>query len=399
MLIKMGDQAKLAQGYLATGVWCGVKKAKKDLALLYSEYPATAAGVFTKNLVQGAPVIICREHLRSGSGRGVVVNSGNANTCTGPQGLADAKEMAGLAAQELGVAEEEVFPVSTGVIGVNLPMDKVRAGITRATAQLAADGLPLAAQAILTTDLTTKTIAVSFGPNNRYTLTGLAKGSGMIHPNMATLLAFLLTDAPVDHLVLQDLLRQAVDKTFNMISVDGDTSTNDTVLALANGAAGGDAITPGSPLYTEFQEALQVACLYLAKEIARDGEGASKLITVEVHGAKDQEGARLAARAIAASNLVKTAIYGADANWGRILCAAGYSGAQFNQEQVKIEIMEIPVFAGGEPLPFDEATIKQRLAGSEVVIRVDLGAGPGTATAFGCDFTCDYVKINASYRS
>lgn len=399
MELLTNEEARLAQGYQAAGVWCGIKRAKKDLAILYSQTQAAAAGVFTKNVVQGAPVRVCREHLSGGTARALVINSGNANTCTGAQGLADATEMAAICAKALNVPVTEVYPVSTGVIGVPLPMDKIRAGIAEALKKLSTGGLLDAAWAILTTDSRIKLASVSFGPQGRYTLTGIAKGSGMIHPNMATMLAFLLTDAPVSRGVLQPLLNQVVDDTFNLISVDGDTSTNDSVLLLANGYAGGEEIDVNSPCYSQLVQALQVVCTYLAKEIARDGEGASKLITVRVTGAEDVTQARAVARAVSASNLVKTAVFGSDANWGRILCAAGYSGAAFDLEKIRVEIMGLTVFAQGQPVPFDEVLAAERLKCPEVTITLDLGLGEASATAFSCDFTYDYVKINASYRT
>lgn len=399
MRIYTENQARLAKGFQASGVWAGIKKSRKDIALLLSEKPAAVAGVFTKNVVQGAPVVICREHLAHGQGRAIVINSGNANTCTGSQGLTDSRQMAALVARAIGAEPLEVFPVSTGVIGIPLPMDKITSGITEALAELKVEGLADAAQAILTTDLRPKTISVSFGPNDEYTLTGVAKGSGMIHPNMATMLAFLLTDAAVTTPVLQSLLGQVTDDTFNMISVDGDTSTNDSVLALANGAAGGEEISPGSALYAELAEAFTQVCTYLAKEIARDGEGATKLINIRVSGAVTKEQARIIARSVAASNLVKTAVYGADANWGRILCAAGYSGATFEPELVRVEIAGIEVFRDGQPILFNEAEATRRLKLPEVELVLDLGQGDQEATAYSCDFTYDYVKINASYRS
>lgn len=399
MEILTENQAILAKGYQSTGVWCGIKRAKKDLALFFSEQSASVAGVFTTNAVKGAPVLVCQEHLAYGCGRAIVINSGNANTCTGPQGLADSRRMAQLAAEALGVCTQEIFPVSTGVIGVPLPMDKIARGISAAVDSLAAGQLGDAAEAILTTDLRPKVISVGFGPDKRYTLTGIAKGSGMIHPNMATMLAFLLTDAPIGSAPLQSLLKEVTDETFNMISVDGDTSTNDTVLAFANGAAGGEPILLDSEVYAQLRAAFLAACTYLAKEIARDGEGASKLITIEVRGARNRQEARLAARSISRSNLVKTAIYGADANWGRVLCAVGYSGIDLELEKVKMSIGGLEVFAGGVPLPFDETCAREVLSQAEVTITVDLGVGSAGATAYTCDFTEDYVKINASYRS
>lgn len=387
-------------GYVAAGVHCGVKRYKKDLCLVFSERPATAAGTFTTNRVKAAPLWVTQEHLRKGPVRAIVVNSGNANACNGPQGLEDAHRMARFAAQALSVAKEEVLVASTGVIGEPLPMEKIEAGIAAAAKELRRGGAKDAALAIMTTDTRPKEVALRFEVDGReYTLGGMAKGSGMIHPNMATMLAFLTTDAPVEQGFLSEALKAAVDRSFNLISVDGDTSTNDMAIVLANGAAGGEAITAGSEGAEAFARALESACVTLAKMIAADGEGATKLVEIRVTGAACESDARLAVRSISRSPLVKTAVAGEDANWGRILCAAGYSGAFFDPEKVRVKLGEVTVYEGGRRAVYDEADAKRALQGAEVVISVDLGAGEAAAVGWTCDLTYDYVKINASYRT
>lgn len=393
------------RGFRAAGVYAGLKKAnrgKKDLALIVSDTLATAAAVYTTNKVQAAPLKVTREHLASGRARAIVVNSGNANACTGEQGLKDAWRMAEITAEVLGCRPQEVVVASTGVIGVPLPMDKIEAGIRQAAQELSKEGSRAAAEAILTTDLRVKEIALRFSIRGRpVVIGGIAKGSGMIHPNLATMLAFLTTDASLDSEQLKKALSLAVDNTFNLITVDGDTSTNDMVVALANGQSG---VGPASEEeYRLFTSALEYACRYLARLIARDGEGATRLIEVEVRGAHTFMDARKIARAIASSNLVKSAVFGADANWGRILCAAGYAGAELDPERVDIFIESAigreQLAARGKPYSFDEAKASAILAAEEVRIIVDLNLGTATAVAYGCDLTYDYVKINASYRT
>lgn len=388
-------------GYKAAGLHIGLKRQKKDLALIYSEFPAQGAATFTTNRVQAAPLHVTRAHLEEGDAvRAIVVNSGNANACTGPRGLDDAKAMARKTAHALGVTESEVLVASTGVIGVPLDMGKIETGIDQAANLLSADGGTEAAQAIMTTDTRPKEAAlrVQVG-DSTFTLGAMAKGSGMIHPNMATMLAFITTDAGVERSFLQAALRQAVDRSFNLISVDGDTSTNDMVVLLANGAAGGVSIRSGTDFAEAFQAALNRLCITLAKMIAADGEGATKLVEVVARGAHSEEDARKVVRAISTSPLVKTAIFGEDANWGRILCAAGYSGADLDPDKTRVYLGELAVFADGQGLPFDEAQAKEILARSEVRITVDLGAGDAEATGWTCDLTYDYIKINADYRT
>lgn len=388
------------RGFLAAGVHAGLKRKRKDVALIVSQTPAVAAGTFTTNQVKAAPVVLSAEHLKAGQARAIVANSGNANACNGERGYADARRMAEYTAELLGIRTEEVLVASTGVIGLPLPMDKVEAGIRSACQALSPSGGDDAAEAILTTDTRTKQAAVEFDVDGvPVRIGGMAKGSGMIHPNMATMLAFLTTDAAVDPVFLQEALTRAVDETFNMISVDGDTSTNDMVLMLANGQADNPTVMSGSPAAERFSAALRALCLYLAKEIVRDGEGATKLVEIAVCGAPSTAAARTIARSISASNLVKTAIFGQDANWGRILAAAGYAGVPFEPEKVTIYLGDVRVAERGSALAFDEEAAARALGEKEVRITVDLGAGDYAATAWTCDMTYDYVKINASYRT
>jgi len=386
-------------GFTAAGVAAGIKREGLDLAVLHAGGPCTAAGVFTRNRVKAAPVLLDMERLAGGVARTVVINSGNANACNGPQGLADARACAREAGRLLRVPEEEVLVASTGVIGMPLPLETMLQGIAKACGELSPDGGQAAARAIMTTDTRPKERAVTFRLGDRLiTVGGMAKGSGMIHPDMATLLGFVTTDAPVAPGDLRSLLTAAVEDSFNMITVDGDTSTNDLVLCLASGAAGGLPLLKGGDL-DFFDIALRVVCRELARECAADGEGAGHLITVEVAGAASPGDARACARTVAGSSLVKTAVAGADANWGRVLCAAGYSGAVFEPGNASVWLGEVQVATGGAGLPFDEDRARRVLQQPQVTIRVDLGAGPYSATAWGCDLTAEYVRINASYRS
>ncbi|MDQ0285442.1 glutamate N-acetyltransferase/amino-acid N-acetyltransferase [Desulfofundulus luciae] len=389
------------QGFLAAGVAAGVKyKGRRDIALIFSEVPARAAGVFTTNLVKGAPVLVTMERISRGRARAVVVNSGNANTCNGEQGIRDARAMAQETARVLNIPEEDVLVASTGVIGQPMPMDRILPGIAAAARELSSGGGAAAAEAIMTTDTEPKETALSITlSGHTVTIGGMAKGSGMIHPSMATMLCFITTDAAVSAPCLQEMLRHAVDRSFNMISVDGDTSTNDMVLVLANGRAGNPEITAENEDYHLLRDALTEVCTRLARAVARDGEGATKLLEVKVINAASEKDARLAARAVVASNLVKAAIYGQDANWGRIICAAGYSGAHFDPDRVDIYLGDIMVARDGVALPFDEEAASSMLAGREVRVLVDLKSGEYEATAWGCDLTGEYVNINASYRT
>ena len=399
MEIIAGGDITSPQGFIAGATACGIKKSGLDLCVIASERPAFAAGVFTTNKVKAAPVLLCQEHLRHGRARAVVVNSGNANACTHEQGAADALEMARLTAEKLGIAPSEVLVASTGVIGVHLPMAKVREGI--GAVRLSREGGQEAAKAIMTTDTRPKTCAVRLDVGGRtVTIGGMAKGSGMIHPNMATMLAFVTTDAAVtDSGFLRACLLEAADRSFNLISVDGDTSTNDTLILLANGAAGNDPIRASTPAAAAFQDGLNCVTAELAKAVARDGEGATKLIEVRVRGAATQEDARKAARAVVCSNLVKSAVYGADPNWGRILCAAGYSGAEVDQERADIAVGHVQLMKDGQILPFDRRQASAQFAGTDVFIFVDLHLGDAEAVAWGCDLTEAYVDINAKYTT
>lgn len=395
-----GGHITSPRGFLAGAVYAGIKtygEGKLDLALLYSTLPCAAAAMFTTNAVKGAPLLVTQDHLRSARPRALVVNAGVANVATGGEGLADAEEMCQLAAARLGLAPEEVLVASTGVIGKRLPMDRVRRGIV--DVELSEDGGERLAHAIMTTDTRPKMVCVRFEANGRpYTLGGVAKGSGMIHPDMATMFAFLATDAPVEAAFLDRAFRAAVDDTLNMVSVDGDTSTSDMALVLANGAAGGPAFDGAGPASDTFGAALREALTSLARQIARDGEGATRLLTVRVEGAASREDARAAARAITASPLVKAAVWGRDPNWGRVLMAAGRSGARIDLDRAQVWLGGICAYRGG-PVPFDEVSASEALAADEVVIRLDLGCGAHAATAWGCDLTPEYVHINGDYTT
>ncbi len=388
------------RGFLAAGVHCGIKKAKKDLALIVSTHPTKAAAVFTTNKVKAAPVVLCAERLRAGSIRAILVNSGNANSCTGERGYEDAVQSAELAAQALDVAPGEVLVASTGVIGVPLPMEQITAGIPGVVSSLSREGGHDAACAILTTDTFAKEIAVKVDIGGKsVTIAGIAKGSGMIHPNMATMLAFITTDAAVSPPLLRQALRRGTDKSFNMITVDGDTSTNDMAVILANGLAGNPVIAAEDAGYAAFSQALEHVMIRLAKMIVKDGEGASKVVAVTVKGAADQKDARAAAMSIANSNLVKTAVFGSDANWGRIIAAVGYSEARFQPNAVDIFIGDVQTTSNGHGVPFNEECVREFLGREEVAITVDLKAGPAAATVWTCDLTYEYVRINGSYRT
>lgn len=388
------------QGFLAVGVKAYIKKDKKDLAVIYSEVPATTAGVFTTNKVKAAPLLVTKEHIKNGRAQAVVVNAGNANACTGEQGFDNAVATAQRAGELLKIDPHDVIVTSTGVIGVQLPMDRVLAGVEKAVGKLDRDGGAKAAKAIMTTDTVPKEIAVEFMLGGKKAVIGaMAKGSGMIHPNMATMLGFVTTDAAVSPALLDRALRYAVNRTFNMVTVDGDTSTNDMVVVLANGLAGNPEITAEDDDYITFRDALLYVCTYLARMIARDGEGATKLVEVRVVNAASEEDAKKAAKAVANSNLVKTAIFGEDANWGRIICAVGYSGAEFDPAKVDISIGDEKMCGDGTPLNFSEERAKKILERDEVSILVDMKAGPAEAVAWTCDFSYDYVKINADYRT
>ncbi len=393
--------ATAAAGFLAAGVACGVRyEGRRDLGLLLSEEVGGAAAVVvTTNVVKAAPLLVTGEAVEGGNVRAVVVNSGVANAATGERGLEDARRMQALAAAELKLEPEEVAVASTGVIGEHLPMDRVEAGIKEAATSLSDDGSPFA-EAILTTDTCTKEAVATVEIGGEVvTVGGVAKGSGMIHPNMATMLAFVTTDAAVEKKCLQNALNGATERTFNRITVDGDTSTNDMALLMANGAAGNEPLRQDSPDYPAFEEAVEAVMRELAKEIARDGEGATKLIEVVVEGAKDEASAAALAKAVVGSSLVKAAAYGEDANWGRVLAAMGYAGVPFDPEGVEIQFGTVKVFEKGEPVAHDAAEANATLAEGEIVITARLGEGEGSASAWGCDLTHEYVEINGSYRS
>ena len=393
--------ATAAAGFLAAGVACGVRyEGRRDLGLLLSEEVGGAAAVVvTTNVVKAAPLLVTGEAVEGGNVRAVVVNSGVANAATGERGLEDARRMQALAAAELKLEPEEVAVASTGVIGEHLPMDRVEAGIKEAATSLSDDGSPFA-EAILTTDTCTKEAVATVEIGGEVvTVGGVAKGSGMIHPNMATMLAFVTTDAAVEKKCLQNALNGATERTFNRITVDGDTSTNDMALLMANGAAENEPLRQDSPDYPAFEEAVEAVMRELAKEIARDGEGATKLIEVVVEGAKDEASAAALAKAVVGSSLVKAAAYGEDANWGRVLAAMGYAGVPFDPEGVEIQFGTVKVFEKGEPVAHDAAEANATLAEGEIVITARLGEGEGSASAWGCDLTHEYVEINGSYRS
>jgi len=397
------------KGFKAGGVWCGIKAGgrpldgirKRDLALIYSEKSCAAAAMFTTNRVKAASVLVSQKHVAGGKLHAVIANSGNANACTGEAGLAAARRMAELAADEFAVNVETVAVASTGVIGVPLPIAAIESSITALANSLRGDdaGHAAALEAIMTTDTRKKEISVEL--ENGARIGGMAKGAGMIHPNMATMLCFLTTDVSISREMLEESLRRAVKRSFNRVTVDGDTSTNDMALIMANGASGVTVSTKAE--HEAFTLALEDACVSLARAMARDGEGATKLVTVTVYGAADEQTAETLAKSVASSSLVKAACFGADANWGRILCAMGYSGAKFDPDASSVSFNskagEIEVFSKGAPIQFSEDTAKKILSEEEIEILINAGAGSGSATAWGCDLTYDYVKINGDYRS
>jgi len=385
------------EGFQAGATCAGIKEeAKLDLGILFSEAPCVATALFTTNKVKAAPVVLCQQRVQKGRAIAVVVNSGCANAVTGEQGLRNAVEMAGLAAEKIGVSPEDVLVASTGVIGQQLPMKLIRAGIGQIV--LSPEGGHSLAKAMMTTDTVPKEIATRV-TDSEFTIGGVTKGSGMIHPELGTMLCFLTTDAAVELDFLKLALRRAVAISFNMISIDGDTSTNDTVLIMANGLAGNKPISPDSRQASVFQQTLDQACIYLAKSMARDGEGAGKLIEVIVSGAPSVAEARSAARTIVSSSLVKTAVYGNDPNWGRIMAAVGRSGVEVVESKVDLYIGDICVLKRGRPLPFDERSVVEGLKGDEVFINLDLNLGTASATAWGCDLSEEYVTINSQYTT
>lgn len=391
----------LAKGFQAGGVSAGIKNKKRDIAIIYSEKKAVAAGVFTRNQVKAAPVYLCQEHLENPI-QAVVINSGNANACTGEQGNKDARIMAEKTAKATGLKTGEVLVSSTGVIGAPMPMDKIIGGIDQAASALGAgEEYDLAAaQAIMTTDTVTKQAAFRCSTNDgEFHLGGIAKGSGMICPNMATMLAFLTTDVKIERSLLQELFAEASDKSFNSITVDGDTSTNDTALILANGLAEGIEITRESIYLPVFKEMLIELCQELARKIVEDGEGITKVITLNIRGLTDEKSGRVMALSVLNSPLVKTAFYGEDANWGRILAALGYSGVTFDPDKVDIYIGPYQVAANGGSVPFSEEKMKDVLKKRDIPVLIDLKNGKAEVTAWGTDMSHEYISINADYRS
>ena len=394
------------KGFKAGGVHCGIRRniAKPDLAMIVSSVPCAAAAVYTRNLVKGAPILATKENLKDGRAQAVVCNSGNANTCNA-DGVEKAERMCALAARALGLAPGDIVVASTGVIGQVLPIEPIEQGIPVLAKALSENGSEDAAKAIMTTDTVVKNFAVACTLGGKAVkIGGIAKGSGMIHPNMGTMLCFLTTDAAVSPKALGAALRAAADVSFNMVSIDGDTSTNDTCAVLANGLAGNAPIAgPEGADYRIFTEALTQLCLRIARALAKDGEGASRLVVCHVSGAVDGGNAKTAAKGVIHSALFKAAMFGADANWGRVLCALGYCGAETDVTKVGVSFSSkagsISVCENGAGVPFSETLAKKILSEDEVTVEVALGDGGAEATAFGCDLTYDYVKINGDYRS
>lgn len=395
------------KGFSTTSFFAGVRKKKNDMAIIYSEVPANAVGVFTKNTVKAAPVIYDQKIIeKSTNVQAIVVNSGNANACTGERGMEDARLMADVTEKCLGLKEGEVLVSSTGVIGVELPIDKIINGIennynTLGTSKEKSDG---AAEAIMTTDTFSKKIAVEVEIDGKtVSIGGIAKGSGMIHPNMGTMLGFITTDVKIKRELLDEILKSSTIDSYNMISVDGDTSTNDTVIVMANGEAKNTEITEKSRDYELFKEALHFVNTNLSQQIIKDGEGAGKFIAVTVDGALTKSDARTLSKSVISSSLVKTAFFGEDANWGRIVCALGYTGIEFDLNKTSISFKSdgnrVELMRNGIPLDFDESQAKTVLGAKEIEVNITMDEGEECATAWGCDLSYDYVKINAAYRT
>ena len=399
MRIIEGGGVSAPSGYRAAGIQTGVKESgAKDLALVYSTRPANAAAVYTTNKVQGAPLAIDREHLADGKARAVILNSGNANVCNGDVGLDHAKRMCALTASELGLQTEEVLVCSTGVIGVPLPIAKIEAGIPRLVAALSEDGGATAAEAIMTTDTVPKSCAVEVElASGRAVIGAMAKGAAMIAPNMATMLSVVTTDAAVPSGQLQELLSQAIQRTFNCITVDGDMSTSDTVILMANGDESAQKL--GERDIERLYEGIEYACRQMAQAIARDAEGSSKLITIAVRGAATEAEARQVGIAVANSSLVKTAAFGNDPNWGRILCAMGYAGVDFDPETARVSLCGTNIYGNGAGLDFDGDKLSAAMQAEEMAIDIDLAMGAATAEIFTCDLTYEYVRLNAEYTT
>ena len=394
-----------AKGFKANGIHCGIRKSrtKKDLSLIVSAQPASCAAVYTTNLVKGAPLLVTKENLQNGIAQAVICNSGNANTCNA-NGVEIARAMCALTADALHIAPEDVVVASTGVIGEPLNLDPIAAGINALTAGLSEDGCDAAAEGIMTTDTVRKEVAVEFSLDGKTCrIGGIAKGSGMIHPNMATMLVFITTDVSISPALLQKVLSGDVQGTFNMVSVDGDTSTNDMVVVLANGMAGNQTIEKEGQVFETFMKALNTVTMGLCRMIAGDGEGATKLLECRVSGASDLKTARTVAKSVICSSLLKAAMFGADANWGRVLCAIGYSGADVDVGRIDVSFKsaagQVDVCQNGAGIPFSEEEAKKVLLEKEIDILVNLNAGQVNASAWGCDLTYDYVKINGDYRT
>lgn len=394
------------KGFRANGIHCGIRKNKdkKDLMLIVSDVLCDAAAVYTQNLVCGAPVTVTRENLKNGKARAVICNSGIANTCNA-DGVEKAEAMCALTEQYTGIPANDVVVASTGVIGQPIDLESIQSGMQTLVDGLNENGSSAAAQAIMTTDTVKKEIAVSveLSGGKTCTLGAIAKGSGMIHPNMATMLSFITTDANISAEMLQKALRWCVTRSYNMLSVDGDTSTNDTVAILANGLCGNTRIETENEDYAVFCRALFKICNHVVRMLAKDGEGATKLVVCEVVGAADEETARICAKSVIRSPLVKTAMFGSDANWGRVLCALGYAGAAIDVSKIDVSFRSrkgtVPVCKNGAGIEFSEEKAKEVLLEDEIEILVDLNSGDAEATAYGCDLTYDYVKINGDYRT
>lgn len=408
MLTTEGKMTKLdkgtivtPEGFQAAGIHSGVKRKRNDLGIIYCETPATVAAVYTLNVIQAAPLQITKESIaKEGKIQALIVNSGNANACTGEQGEKDAQVMRNVTADKFGLPEHYVAVASTGVIGEQMPMDKIIPHIDKLSPDSSSESATQFNESILTTDLVEKTTCYQTIINGKkVTMAGVAKGSGMIEPNMATMLAFVTTDINIESAFLELALKEATNQTFNCITVDGDTSTNDTALVMASGLANNESLTPDHKDWSLFKKLLQQTCEDLAKSIARDGEGATKLIEVEVIGAADNHQATKVAKSVVGSSLVKTAIFGTDANWGRIIAAVGYSGAEVNPQTIDMAIGSISLLKNSQPLSFSEEEATEYLKNDEIKIMIHLNVGNGTGKAWGCDLTYDYVRINASYRT
>ncbi|MCL6518652.1 MAG: bifunctional glutamate N-acetyltransferase/amino-acid acetyltransferase ArgJ [Armatimonadetes bacterium] len=388
------------KGFLAAGVRAGIKEKGEDLALIVSEQPASIAGVFTKNIFKAAPVQVCISRIPRATARAIVANSGNANACTGKVGIEDARRMIAEVACRLDVPEEDVFVASTGVIGRRLPIQKIINGIDLAVSSLSKNCGANVARAIMTTDTRPKEAEVEFDIGGvRATIGGIAKGAGMICPNMATMLAFLTTDVAITPTMLQIALSRSTEISFNCLTIDGDTSTNDSVFILANGAAGNSVINAESEVFQVFQQHLDAVTIQLARQIAADGEGATKAVSVTVKGAKSYKDCRQIAKTIANSPLVKTAMFGCDPNWGRVIAAAGRAGVEFDPNVVSLYFGDILIIENGEPVIFSQAEARKYLSGKDVLITLNVGSENWSATVWTCDLSYDYVKINAEYHT